>query len=88
MHENCDCLKIHDVTLTLILDAVCTLSEIYCQTALFSIHRGHFSPKKSMIFGKSASITTFSVKFHAGTEKSLWDFRPPLLEQPINRQLC
>ena len=83
MHENCGCLKLYDVTLTLISNAVCTLSEIYQQSASFFIHGGHVSWRKSMIFGKLASVVTFRVKFHAGTGRSLWDFRLPLVEQSI-----
>ena len=36
-----------------------------------------------MIFGKLASVETFLVKFHAGTENSFSDFWPLLREQPI-----
>ena len=36
-----------------------------------------------MIFGQLASVGRLSVKFDAGTTKSLQDFRPPLLEKSI-----
>ena len=36
-----------------------------------------------MIFGQLASVARLFVQFHAGTIKLLWDFWPPLLEQPI-----
>ena len=36
-----------------------------------------------MIFRKLSSVATFFVKFHACTEKSLLDFWPPLLKQPV-----
>ena len=36
-----------------------------------------------MIFGKLASAAMLFAEFHTGTKKSLSDFWPPLLEQPI-----
>ena len=36
-----------------------------------------------MIFGQLASAATFFAKFHADTRKSLSDFWPSRLEQPI-----
>ena len=64
-------------------DAVCTLAEIFYQTALFFIHEGHSKRRKSVIFGKLANVALFSLKFYAGIEKSLRNFCPPVLEQPI-----
>ena len=36
-----------------------------------------------MIFGKLAREATLFVKFRAGKEKSISNFWPPMLEQPI-----
>ena len=35
------------------------------------------------MLGQLVSAATLFAKFHAGERKSLSDFRPPLLEQPI-----
>ena len=36
-----------------------------------------------MILGQFVSAATLFAKFYAGARKSLSDFRPPLLEQPM-----
>ena len=56
MHEKCNCLWFHDVTPTLILDAVRTLAKIPYQISSFFIHGGHFNRRKSMMFGKLTSV--------------------------------
>ena len=73
MHENCNCLQFHDVTLTLILDAV--------YTCCLNLLQNSFTFDAWRIFqSKETNVATFFVKSHAGTEKSLSDFWAPLLE--------
>ena len=50
-----------------------------CETP--NVYRGHFNWKKSVLFGQLAFVAWLVAQPYAGTQKSLKDFWPAVLEQ-------
>ena len=85
MYKSCERCKSGDVIPSWILEAV----FIFYQTAsFFFTHGGHFSCRKSIIFGQLPIAVRLFARFHATTRKSLSNLRPSLREQHINSSLA